>query len=50
MVGGGCFGLRIGHSPRATLEMLTNELRLKRPLPRKSYALPSRGGGVPVKV
>lgn len=30
--------------------MLTNDVRLRQPLPRKSYALPSSGEGVPIKL
>lgn len=50
MVRGGCCRLRVGYSPSTPLQMLLNDLRLKQPLPKKSYAPSSRGADVTSKV
>lgn len=43
-------GLWVGESPRMPLEPLPNDWHLKCSLLMRSFALPSRGEGVPIKV
>ncbi|VDP50824.1 unnamed protein product [Echinostoma caproni] len=49
MVEGGCLGLQLVTVPLHLAECAYTLKRLKQPLLRKSYSLPSRGGVFPPK-